>query len=193
MKKRIFFNIFILLIIISCSNMSKAKSIYERLPTIDECLLDINLAKSAIKKLDEIIELAPNWWKPYLTELSIYQNWNLKSGTHERDLLASAQVYERWMKSNEMGISRNVAYADLLDNLNRKEESIKILNVAWKEFNKIQNRELKTETEKNDFLFGMIAGVKLGYITKSNLVDYSNLNEYSSDFTPFLETYLSDD
>ena len=165
---------------------------YEQVPAIDECLMDVNIAKSAIDKLDEIIEIEPKWWKPYLTELIIYQNWNLQTATREQDLSASTKVYEKWMKDNEMGISRNVAYADLLADLKRDEESNRYLEAAWEEFDKFQKKEPKNEDEENDFLFGIVAGIKLGYITETNMPVFLTDYHLSPDYIDFLSSFLED-
>lgn len=174
-------------LIASCTNAKDAKKMFAELPETSECIKDPKLAEKTIKKLDEIIKLAPDWWDPYHLKIGLYAILEDDGNNSDKQII---EVYEKWASKNSMDIQKYVAYATHLENIGEKEKAKEAMQHAWNDFCKMEKKQPKDWQEEILMFAGVYAGINLGNITKDNIKDYYYVAERSPDMIVALKDMI---
>lgn len=163
-SSKIFFLLFILLSFsVSCSQDRKAQVLFNEATVIFENANTIDWIQStpekesAIRKLDEAIEIAPNWWLPYREKIQI-----MKIGCWQDNAKIVNDVYNLWLDNgNELNGYSEFTYACSLYCCNKKNQAMEIFEKLYQEIYK----ENMTDEEKVIYI---LSGIIIEKISENN-------------------------
>lgn len=164
MKLKNFCLLFILLSFsVSCSQDRKAQVLFNEATVIFENANTIDWIQStpekesAIRKLDEAIEIAPNWWLPYREKIQI-----MKIGCWQDNAQIVNDVYNLWLDNgNELNGYSEFTYACSLYCCNKKNQAMEIFEKLYQEIYK----ENMTDQEKVVYI---LSGIVIDKISEED-------------------------
>lgn len=164
MKLKNFCLLFILLSFsVCCSQNRKAQVLFNEATVIFENANTIDWIQStpekesAIRKLDEAIEIAPNWWLPYREKIQI-----MKIGCWQDNAQIVNDVYNLWLDNgNELNGYSEFTYACSLYCCNKKNQAMEIFEKLYQEIYK----ENMTDQEKVVYI---LSGIVIDKISEED-------------------------